>query len=237
MNNELIENKKKDLKAINLKVVAPNDKLVSINKDKFNTVKQAINYNTVNNMSLPPIRQQINPNRNRNSTAVQKPRELSNKKKEREKELIDETTDNKSTKNSFNTTDHSLSFKNGTNNNINIIKQDQKEQLKIIKETSPESKICLRNMELVRKMSEKVKKGREERILQLNKPRQSPMERFNNIKKYYQIKSSTGSTRQFNHKKFELNNEQKESNKIGKIFDKEKKKNTYYYKKNNGGKN
>ena len=229
MNNELIENKKKDLKAINLKVVAPNDKLVSINKDKFNTVKQAINYNTVNNMSLPPIRQQINPNRNRNSTAVQKPRELSNKKKEREKELIDETTDNKSTKNSFNTTDRSLSFKNGTNNNMNVIKQDNKEQLKIIKETSPESRIFLKNMELVRKMSEKVKKGREERILQLNKPRQSPMERFNNIKKYFQIKSSTGSPRPFNHKKFELYNEQNESNKVGKIFDKENNENIYYY--------
>ena len=229
MNNELIENKKKDLKAINLKVVEPNDKLVSINKDKFNTVKQAINYNTVNNMSLPPIRQQINPNRNRNSTAVQKPRELSNKKKEREKELIDETTDNKSTKNSFNTTDRSLSFKNGTNNNMNVIKQDNKEQLKIIKETSPESRIFLKNMELVRKMSEKVKKGREERILQLNKPRQSPMERFNNIKKYFQIKSSTGSPRPFNHKKFELYNEQNESNKVGKIFDKENNENIYYY--------
>ena len=229
MNNELIENKKKDLKAINLKVVAPNDKLVSINKDKFNTVKQAINYNTVNNMSLPPIRQQINPNRNRNSTAVQKPRELSNKKKEREKELIDETTDNKSTKNSFNTTDRSLSFKNGTNNNMNVIKQDNKEQLKIIKETSPESRIFLKNMELVRKMSEKVKKGREERILQLNKPRQSPMERFNNVKKYFQIKSSKGSPRPFNHKKFELYNEQNESNKVGKIFDKENNENIYYY--------
>ena len=153
-------------------------------------------------MSLPPIRQQINPNRNRNSTAVQKPRELSNKKKEREKELIDETTDNKSTKNSFNTTDRSLSFKNGTNNNMNVIKQDNKEQLKVIKETSPESRIFLKNMELVRKMSEKVKKGREERILQLNKPRQIPMERFNNVKKYFQIKSSTGSPRPFNHKKF-----------------------------------
>ena len=67
-----------------------------------------------------------------------------------------------------------------TNNNN---KQDNnKEQLKIIKETSPESRISLRNLELVRKMSEKVKKGREERIMLLNKPRQSPMERFNNVK-------------------------------------------------------
>ena len=188
-------------------------------------------------MSLPPIRQQINPNRNRNSTAVQKPRELSNKKKEREKELIDETTDNKSTKNSFNTTEHSLSFKNGTNNNINLIKQENKEQLKIIKETSPESRICLRNMELVRKMSEKVKKGREEKIMQLNKPRQSPMERFNNVKKYFQVKSSTGSPRPFNHKKFELYSDQNESKKVEKLFDSENNENIDNYEINNEVKN
>ena len=36
-------------------------------------------------------------------------------------------------------------------------------------------------------MSEKVKIKREEKIMQLNKPRQSPMERFNNIKKYFQV--------------------------------------------------
>ena len=169
MNNELNENKniKKELNSINLKVVAPNGKFIPLTtNDKFNSVKQAISYNTMNNMSLPPIRQQLNPNRNRNSTATEKPRELSNnnKKKEKEKEISEETTDNKSTKNSFNTTEHSLSFKNGTNNNINLIKQENKEQLKIIKETSPESRICLRNMELVRKMSEKVKKEKKKKI-------------------------------------------------------------------------
>ena len=234
MNNELNENKniKKELNSINLKVVAPNAKLIPLTtNDKFNSVKQAISYNTMNNMSLPPIRQQLNPNRNRNSTATEKPRELSNnnKKKEKEKEISEETTDNKSTKNSFNTTEHSLSFKNGTNNNINLIKQENKEQLKIIKETSPESRICLRNMELVRKMSEKVKKGREEKIMQLNKPRQSPMERFNNVKKYFQVKSSTGSPRPFNHKKFELYSDQNESKKVGKLFDSENNENIYYY--------
>ena len=234
MNNELNENKniKKELNSINLKVVAPNGKFIPLTtNDKFNSVKQAISYNTMNNMSLPPIRQQLNPNRNRNSTATEKPRELSNnnKKKEKEKEISEETTDNKSTKNSFNTTEHSLSFKNGTNNNINLIKQENKEQLKIIKETSPESRICLRNMELVRKMSEKVKKGREEKIMQLNKPRQSPMERFNNVKKYFQVKSSTGSPRPFNHKKFELYSDQNESKKVGKLFDSENNENIYYY--------
>ena len=92
----------------------------------------------------------------------------------------------------FNTTDNSLSFKNGTNNINNINKQENKEKLMIIKEMSPESKISMmRNVELVRKMSEKVKKGREEKINQLNKPRQSPMERFNNIKKFFQVKSAS----------------------------------------------
>ena len=38
--------------------------------------------------------------------------------------------------------------------------------MKIIQELSPESKINLRNIELVRKMSEKVKKVREDKIIQ-----------------------------------------------------------------------
>ena len=46
----------------------------------------------------------------------------------------------------------------------NINKQENKEKLMIIKEMSPESKISMRNVELVRKMSEKVKKGREEKM-------------------------------------------------------------------------
>ena len=42
------------------------------------------------------------------------------------------------------------------------------EKLIIIKGMSQESKISMRNVELVRKMSEKVKKGRKEKINQLN---------------------------------------------------------------------
>ena len=230
MKEEIKQEKIKEIINIQLKVVDSKDKLMPINgNDKIYSAKQTINNQVNNKMSLPPIKQQINPNKNRNSTAKQIQRELSIKKKERD--LIDETTDNKSTKNSFNTTDHSLSFKNGTNNNINIIKQDQKEQLKIIKETSPESKICLRNMELVRKMSEKVKKGREEKILQLNKPRQSPMERFNNIKKFFQVKSGTGSPKPFDHKKFEFYNESNEAKKDTKLFND----NIYYYEIIHGG--
>jgi len=228
MKNEINQEKIKDLIDIHIKVVSDSkEKLVPINvNEKFNSAKQAINNTIHTNMNLPPIKQQINLNKNRNSTAKQIQRDLSIKKKEKEREIIDETTDNKSTKNSFNTTDHSLSFKNcNINQNININKQDTKEQLKIIKEMSPESKICLRNMEIVRKMSEKVKKGREEKIMQLNKPRQSPMERFNNIKKFFQVKSSSGSPRPFDHKKYELYSESNEGNKVTKLFND----NIYYY--------
>ena len=223
MKEEINQEKIKELIDIHLKVIDSHEKLVPINiNDKLYSEKQSINNisNNNNNMNLPPIKQQINPNKNRNSTAKQIQRELSIKKKQRES--IEETTDNKSTKNSFNTTDHSLNFKNVTNNNI---KQENKEQLKIIKEMSPESKICLRNMELIRKMSEKVKKGREEKIMQLNKPRQTPMERFNNIKKFFQVKSSSGSPRPFDHKKFELYNESNEG-KNNKLYNND---GTYYY--------
>ena len=222
MKEEINQEKIKELIDIHLKVIDSHEKLVPINiNDKLYSEKQSINnISNNNNMNLPPIKQQINPNKNRNSTAKQIQRELSIKKKQRES--IEETTDNKSTKNSFNTTDHSLNFKNATNNNI---KQENKEQLKIIKEMSPESKICLRNMELIRKMSEKVKKGREEKIMQLNKPRQTPMERFNNIKKFFQVKSSSGSPRPFDHKKFELYNESNEG-KNNKLYNND---GTYYY--------
>ena len=52
------------------------------------------------------------------------------------------------------------------------------------------------------------------------------MERFNNIKKFFQVKSSNGSPRPFDHKKFELYNESKEG-KISKLFNPEN--STYYY--------
>ena len=222
MKNELKHNQIKELININLKVVDSKEKLVPINiNDKhFSTKKSKTNIKSINS-NLPPIKQHINPNKNRNSTAKEINREFSLNKKE---EINDEITDNKSTKNSFNTTDNSLSFKNGTNN---INKQENKEKLMIIKEMSPESKISMmRNVELVRKMSEKVKKGREEKINQLNKPRQSPMERFNNIKKFFQVKSGTGSPKPFDHKKFDLYNDINEGKNSSKLFNND---NTYYY--------
>ena len=225
MKNEIKKEQIKEIISKKLKVVDSKEKLVPINiNDKYYSSKQAKNPIVNNNTNLPLINQQINPSKNRNSTAKEIHRDLSIHKNE--KETIDEITDIKSTKNSFNTTDNSLNFKNGTNNNININKQENKEQLKIIKELSPESKIYLRNMELVRKMSEKVKKGREERIMQLNKPRQSPMERFNNIKKFFQVKSSSGSPRPFNPKKLDIYSESNDGKNVSKLFNND---NTYYY--------
>ena len=142
MKNELKHNQIKELININLKVVDSKEKLVPINiNDKhFSTKKSKTNIKSINS-NLPPIKQHINPNKNRNSTAKEINREFSLNKKE---EINDEITDNKSTKNSFNTTDNSLSFKNGTNNINNINKQENKEKLMIIKEMSPESKISMR---------------------------------------------------------------------------------------------
>ena len=122
MKNELKHNQIKELININLKVVDSKEKLVPINiNDKhFSTKKSKTNIKSINS-NLPPIKQHINPNKNRNSTAKEINREFSLNKKE---EINDEITDNKSTKNSFNTTDNSLSFKNGTNN-INSLKYNE----------------------------------------------------------------------------------------------------------------
>ena len=221
MNKEKI----KELIDIRLKVINSNEKLIPINIiDKCYSSKKGKNSLINNNSNLPPIKQQINPNNNCNLQTNQNNLDLNAPKIEKEKEIDEEGIDNKSTKTSFNITENLFNFKNGLNNNIN--KQENKEQLKTIKETSPESKISLRNLEFVRKMSEKVKKGREEKIMLLNKPRQSPMERFNNIKKYFQVKSSSGSPRSFNHKKFEFFSESKEGKNVKKLFNND---NIYYY--------
>ena len=213
MKNEMNKEQIKELIDIRLKVKNSNEKLIQINiNDKCYSSKKGKNSLINNNTNLPLIKHQINPNNNRNLNL-----DLNNIKIE--KEINDETADNKSTK-----TENSLNIKMCTNNNN---KQDNnKEQLKIIKETSPESRISLRNLELVRKMSEKVKKGREERIMLLNKPRQSPMERFNNVKKYFQVKSSSGSPRPFNQKKNEFFSEINEGKNVSKLFNND---NIYYY--------
>ena len=201
MKNEMNKEQIKELIDIRLKVINSNEKLVPINiNDKPPSSKKSKNYtiNNNTNTNLPPIKQQINPNNNRNLQTVQNNCDLNLQKKESNEE--------------------------GKDNNIN--KQETKEQLKIIKESSPESKISLRNLELIKKMSEKVKIKREEKIMQLNKPRQSPMERFNNIKKYFQVKSSSGSPRPFNHRRFELFSDINEGKNSSKLFNND---NTYYY--------
>ena len=201
MKNEMNKEQIKELIDIRLKVINSNEKLVPINiNDKPPSSKKSKNYtiNNNTNTNLPPIKQQINPNNNRNLQTAQNNCDLNLQKKESNEE--------------------------GKENNIN--KQETKEQLKIIKESSPESKISLRNLELIKKMSEKVKIKREEKIMQLNKPRQSPMERFNNIKKYFQVKSSSGSPRPFNHRRFELFSDINEGKNSSKLFNND---NTYYY--------
>ena len=201
MKNEMNKEQIKELIDIRLKVINSNEKLVPINiNDKPPSSKKLKNYtiNNNTNTNLPPIKQQINPNNNRNLQTAQNNCDLNLQKKESNEE--------------------------GKENNIN--KQETKEQLKIIKESSPESKISLRNLELIKKMSEKVKIKREEKIMQLNKPRQSPMERFNNIKKYFQVKSSSGSPRPFNHRRFELFSDINEGKNSSKLFNND---NTYYY--------
>ena len=201
MKNEMNKEQIKELIDIRLKVINSNEKLVPINiNDKPPSSKKSKNYtiNNNTNTNLPPIKQQINPNNNRNLQTAQNNCDLNLQKKESNEE--------------------------GKENNIN--KQETKEQLKIIKESSPESKISLRNLELIKKMSEKVKIKREEKIMQLNKPRQTPMERFNNIKKYFQVKSSSGSPRPFNHRRFELFSDINEGKNSSKLFNND---NTYYY--------
>ena len=200
------------------------EKLLPIkNTDLFSKTKIRIN-NSLNRTHLPPI----NKDKIRNSTANKIERDLSlnskisSIKKEREKE-IDEFIENKSTKHSSNTNEN-FNFKNINNNNIK--KEENKEKkLRVIRELSPESKISLRNLELVRKMSEKVKKVREDKILQLNKHRQTPMERFNNIKKFFQLKVGSGSPRPFDHRKFEIFNDSKEGKSNSNLFNDS----IYYY--------
>ena len=198
------------------------EKLLPIkNTDQFSKTKIRIN-NSLNRTHLPPI----NKDKIRNSTANKIERDLSlnskisSIKKEREKE-IDEFIENKSTKHSSNTNEN-FNFKNINNN---IKKEENKEKkLRVIQELSPESKISLRNLELVRKMSEKVKKVREDKIMQLNKHRQTPMERFNNIKKFFQLKVGSGSPRPFDHRKFEIFNDSKEGKNNSNLFN-----DTIYY--------
>ena len=232
MKQELKKDKIFELMDIRLKKETK-DKLAPIKAiDQFSKTKIQMS-NSLNRNYLPPI----DKDKMRNSTANKLERDkyvnpkVLSVKKDKDKEQVEEQKENKSTKISFNSSDNN---NNIFIKNINVLnKQETKEKkLKIIQELSPESKINLRNMELVRKMSEKVKKGREERIMQLNKHRQTPMERFNNIKKYFQLKVGAGSPRPFDHRKFELLNESKEGKNCSNLY---KNDNIYYYEIIHGG--
>ena len=204
--------------------IESNEKFLPVkNSDQFSKTKIRLN-NALNRTFHPPI----NKDKIRNSTANKIERDLSINSKissiKKEKETTEGQFENKSTKHSFNKSENNFNFKN-LNNNIN--KQENKEQkLKIIQELSPESKICLRNMELIKKMSEKVKKVREDKIIQLNKHRQTTMERFNNIKKFFQLKVGSGSPRPFDHRKFEMFNDSKEGKNNSNLYNND---NIYYY--------
>ena len=211
MKQEFKNEKLSEMLDIRLKLgTKEKEKLLPIkNIDQFSKTKIRIN-NSLNRTHLPPI----NKDRIRNSTANKIERDLSinskisSIKKEKDKDTTEDQIESKSTKHSFNKSENNFNFKN-TNNNSN--KQENKDtKLKIIQELSPESKISLRNMELVKKMSEKVKKVREDKIMRLNKHRHTPRDRFNNINKYFQLKVGSGSPRPFDHRKFELFNDSKE---------------------------
>ena len=69
MKNEMNKEQIKELIDIRLKVINSNEKLVPINiNDKPPSSKKSKNYtiNNNTNTNLPPIKQQINPNNNRN---------------------------------------------------------------------------------------------------------------------------------------------------------------------------
>ena len=148
MKQELKNEKVPELLDIRLKLDSK-EKLVPIKiNDQFSKTKIRM-HNSLNRTHLPPI----NKDKIRNSTANKIERDLSmnskissiKKDKDKDKDINEEQNENKSTKNSFNTSDNNFNFKNMNNFN-NLNKQENKEKkLKIIQELSPESKISLRN--------------------------------------------------------------------------------------------
>ena len=224
MKQELKNEKISEILDIHLKI-DPKEKLVPIkNNDQFSKTKIKINY-SLNRTQLPPI----NKDKIRNSTANKIERDLSLNSRisslKKEKDQIDDQNENKSTKHSFNISENNFNFKNINKQESKENKENKEKKLKIIQELSPESKFSLRNLELIRKMSEKVKKVREDKILELTKHRQTPMERFNNIKKFFQLKVGSGSPRPFDHRKFEMFNDSKEGKNNSNLFNDS----IYYY--------
>ena len=94
-------------------------------------------------------------------------------------------------------------------------------KLNNIKEISPVSEIHTRNLKLIKKLNQKVKEYKKNKIRELLKKGKSPMERFNNIKKIFKSKGIT--PKQFDHRRLELLNEK---NKEKNIYNNK----IYYYK-------
>ena len=207
----------------------PADKIKMKDKDYLQKLKDD-KKNLNNRTYLPPINKEefrlISSTKSKNFSYIYKISSSSNKDK-------GNTEDNKHIKvttSNFYYSDENFS-KTNTNNLLNNEKKEK--NLKIIQEYSPESKISLRNLELVRKMSEKVKKVREDKKLQLNKHRQTPMERLNNIKRFFQLGS--GSPRPMDmHRKFDLYMEAKD---VKNNLNSYQNDNIYYYEILYGGNN
>ena len=110
-------------------------------------------------------------------------------------------------KNKIDTSKLSLTnIKNEINNlyiNSKKIKTNKNEN--DISEISHSSKAHKKNLEMIKKMSEKVKEFRKNKILELSKKKKSPMERLNNIKKIFNNRGIT--PKQFEHRRLELLNE------------------------------
>ena len=146
MKQEFKNEKLSEMLDIRLKLDSKEKLLPIRNNDQFSKTKIRIN-NSLNRTHLPPI----NKDKIRNSTANKIERDLSINSKissiKKEKDTSEDQNENKSTKHIFNRSENNFNFKN-INNNLN--KQENKEKkLKIIQELSPESKISLRNMELI----------------------------------------------------------------------------------------
>ena len=135
MKNEMNKEQIKELIDIRLKVKNSNEKLIQINiNDKCYSSKKGKNSLINNNTNLPLIKNQINPNNNRNLNL-----DLNNIKIE--KEINDETADNKSTK-----TENSLNIKMCTNNNN---KQDNNTTTESVSDNNSETVTEQENNELV----------------------------------------------------------------------------------------
>ena len=112
-------------------------------------------------------------------------------------------------KNKFETIKVKRNIQQSTNNNKNIFnlktKNIENKKINDIHDINSVSRIHIRNLELVKKLSEKIRDLRRKKMLELSMKRKTPMERFNNLKRLFKNKGIT--PLQIEHKKIELLNE------------------------------